>query len=174
MLATPLIIPTKRFILRSLDEGDVTIRYVSWFCEQVVQQYISAATASPDIAALRQFVVERSERDDVVFLGIFEKKNGLHIGNIKYEPVDSAAGYAIGGILIGDPHWRGMGVAAEVLLESANWLHKHRNIRQIVLGVDRANTAAINAYRKVGFIEESTAFIPTVLPGCMTMVWHLT
>ena len=55
MLATPLIIPTKRFILRSLDEGDVTIRYVSWFCEQVVQQYISAATASPDIAALRQF-----------------------------------------------------------------------------------------------------------------------
>jgi RimJ/RimL family protein N-acetyltransferase len=41
------------------------------------------------------------------------------------------------------------------------------------LGVSRTNTAAIHAYERVGFVEEATAFIPTVSPGGLTMVWHL-
>ena len=94
-------------------------------------------------------------------------------GNIKYEPVHTELGYAIMGILLGDPDWRGKGVAVEVLAASADWLRKYYRIEQIILGVSRSHTAAISAYQKVGFIEESTPFIPNVLPENMTMVLHL-
>lgn len=173
MLIAPGEILTHRFVLRPLNVDDVSDRYVGWLRDQAAQQYISAAASRPDLVALRRYVAERSGRENVVFLGIFEKLNGLHVGNIKYEPIDSELGYAIMGILIGEPHWRGKGTAAEVLAASAEWLRQHRNIRQIALGVSRANTAAIHAYKRVGFVEEPTAFIQTVSPEHLTMVWRL-
>lgn len=170
MLAPLTEILTNRFILRPLRVDDVSDRYAGWLSDQATSQYI---TAKLNLADLRQYVLEHSGREDVLFLGIFERASGLHIGNIKYEPVNSTLGYAIMGILIGEPNWRGKGVATEVILASAEWLRQCRNIKQIVLGVHRVNTAAILAYQKVGFIEESTKFIPAVSAENMTMVWHL-
>lgn len=172
MLTFPEIL-TNRFILRPLKVDDVSNRYVDWINDQVTSQYISAAASKPSLINLRQYVLDRTGREDVMFLGIFEKTSGLHIGNIKYEPVNSAFGYAIMGILIGNAGWRGKGVAAEVISASAEWLRQCRNIRQIILGVSRTNTAAIRAYKKIGFIEESTVFVPSVSQEGMTMVWHL-
>lgn len=164
---------TNRFVLRPLNVGDVTDRYIGWLKDQAAQQYINAAVLQPDITWLRQYVLERSGRDDVVFLGIFKKENRLHIGNIKYEPVNSELGYAIMGLFIGETDWRGRGVATEVILASAEWLRLHRNIKQILLGVNRTNTAAILAYQKVGFVAEPTKFAQVLPPEYMTMVWHL-
>jgi len=161
---------TNRFALRPLRVEDVCDRYANWLSDQVTSQYVTARLRLTD---LRQYVLERNGREDVLFLGIFEKETGRHVGNIKYEPVDPKLGYAIMGILIGESDWRGKGAALEVVAASAEWLRQCRNLRQIVLGVSRANTAAIRAYEKIGFIEESTEFIPTVSAENMTMVWHL-
>ena len=166
-------IVTNRFLLRPLDVKDVSDRYVAWLGDPVIGQYISSAANRPTLADLKQYVLQRVFRDDVVFLGIFEKESGLHIGNIKFEPVNSELGYTIMGILIGDSNWRGKGVAAEVLIASADWLRRHRNINQIALGVSRSNVRAIAAYRKVGFVEHTTDLIPDVLAEGITMIWHL-
>jgi RimJ/RimL family protein N-acetyltransferase len=77
------------------------------------------------------------------------------------------------GMLIGEPDYRGKGVAAEVLLASARWLTSHRKIKQIVLGVSKDNAAAIRAYEKVGFVQAATEIIPDVPSDAMTMVWDL-
>ena len=119
MVAPHTEILTNRFILRPLGVADVSDRYAGWLSDQATSQYISAKL---NLADLRQYVLEHSARDDVLFLGIFEKGSGLHIGNIKYEPVNTELGYAIMGILIGEPEWRGKGAAGEVLLASAKWL----------------------------------------------------
>jgi RimJ/RimL family protein N-acetyltransferase len=150
--------------------ADVSERYAGWLSDQATSQYISAKL---NLADLRQYVLERSDREDVLFLGIFEKETCRHIGNIKYEPVDAELGYAIMGILIGEPNWRAKGVAAEVLLASVEWLRQYRKIKQIVLGVSRVNTAAVRAYQKVGFIEEASRLLPSFAEENMTMVWHL-
>jgi len=173
METSPVAISTNRFFLRTLTPDDVSDRYVSWFGDGYVGQYISAATLKPSLNSLKQYVRERSGRDDVIFLGIFEKKSGFHIGNVKYDPLNSGLRYAIMGMLIGEPNWRGKGVAAEVLLASAEWLWQYRNIRQVILGVNCDNIAAIKAYSKVGFIEEPTEFILPPLNGNITMVWRL-
>jgi len=77
------------------------------------------------------------------------------------------------GILIGDPAYRGLGVASEVIRESAVWLKSHRNINQIVLGVSNDNVAAIRAYKKAGFQIAPTPHIPTCSDSALTMVWDL-
>jgi len=108
---------TNSFIVRLLKVDDVTERYACWLSDQSTSKYITAILS---LADLRQYVHERTGRDDVLFFGIFDKITGLHIGNIKYEPVNSELGYAIMGILIGESAWRGKGVVAEVILASAD------------------------------------------------------
>ncbi|EQA69763.1 GNAT family N-acetyltransferase [Leptospira noguchii] len=170
MLSSFTEILTNRFILRPLSVCDVSERYVTWLNDQVTSQYI---TAKLNLDELRQYVLKRNAQMDTLFLGIFEKETRLHIGNIKYEPVNSVLGYAIMGILIGEADYRGKGVATEVISASANWLCQFCNIKQIVLGLNRANIAAIRAYQKTGFVEELTTLIQTVSAENLTMVWHL-
>lgn len=170
-LAHPMI--TDRFHLRELGVDDVTERYLQWFSDADTTKYIAAAAGTKHLSDLRQYVLERVNRDDLLFLGIFDRATGLHIGNIKYEPVDAERGYAIMGLLIGDPAWRGKGVAAEVLRSSAAWLKDHRRIQQIVLGVSKDNPGAIRAYQSVGFVIADTPHVPGAHPESFTMVWHL-
>lgn len=172
-LIWPSNITTDRFVMRLLTEQDVTERYAEWLRDMETSRYIISSAVKPNLEELRQYVLQRSNRQDVLFLGIFEKNTRQHIGNIKFEPIDTKLGYAIMGILIGESGWRGKGVAAEVLLGCAEWLRAHRNINQIVLGVSCANTAAITAYQKVGFVEETTQFVPNPSPETVTMVWRL-
>jgi ribosomal-protein-alanine N-acetyltransferase len=166
-------IHTPRFLLRELAETDVTKRYLGWFRDSDATRFITAAAKTRTLSDLADYVRERVGRLDVVFLGIFEKTTGRHIGNIKYEPVNADEGYAIMGILIGEPAWRGKGVTAEVLTASAQWLKAHRKINQILLGVSEDNPAAIRAYGKVGFVVAGTPHIPKTVPGAVTMVWRL-
>lgn len=153
------MITTERFLLRPLVENDVTDRYLKWLGDADSRKFITFAAKDKSLSDLKQYVRDRIDRDDIFFLGIFEKDTGLHIGNIKYEPVNSELGYAIMGLMIGDPAYRGRGVAAEVLWASAQWLKKYRKIKQILLGVSTQNTAAIHAYEKVGFVIADTEFI---------------
>jgi len=164
---------TERFRLRELTDVDVSERYLGWLRDREAKRYIAAAQQTPALSTLVEYVRQRVNRPDVLFLGIFEKMSGLHVGNIKYEPVDSVQGYAIMGILIGDPTFRGKGVAAEVLQASANWLRQHRGIRQILLGVSRENVGAIRAYDKVGFVEVTSAHITKQNDETITMGWTL-
>ena len=87
-----------------------------------------------------------------MFLAI-ETKSGLHIGNIKYDPIDFNACTAEMGILIGNQDWIGRGVAGEVILASCLWLSKKIGVKKITLGVHPDNIGAILAYRKIGFVE---------------------
>ncbi len=171
-MAIAMEIEAGRFVLRSLTARDVTERYLGWLRESDAKRYISAARDTKDLADLKRYVSERADREDVLFLGIFEKTTGVHVGNIKYEPVDSRLRYAIMGILIGDSAFRGKGVTAEVIRASGEWLRDHRNIEQIVLGVEDGNRAAVRAYEKAGFVISTTPHIPQTSPEITTMVWY--
>lgn len=169
----PVTIDTERFHLRELREDDATERYLGWLGDAAATKYIAAAAAAKGLSDLRDYIRARTGREDVLFLGIFDKSSGVHIGNLKYEPVDSALGYAIMGILVGDPTYRGKGVAPEVLKTSAQWLKANRRITQIVLGVSHDNPAAIRAYELAGFVAEDSPHMPGPHHGYATMVLHL-
>jgi len=164
---------TDRFVLRELTPADATPTYLGWFDNATTARYITSAARMQELSALREYISARRGRDDVWFLGIFDGETGAHIGNIKYEPVDTRLGYAVMGILIGAAEARGRGVTGEVLRATGAWLKAHRGIREIVLGVDDDNTAAIRAYTKVGFVMGPTPHIPLTTNGVSTMIWTL-
>lgn len=164
------LISTNRFILKPLKVTDVTDRYIGWLNDLSTNQFISAKLSRTDLV---KYIFERLNRDDVLFLGIFNKIDGIHIGNIKYEPIDLQQGYAVMGILIGDAIWRGKGVAAEVILASALWLNENKKINQVILGVSKLNIAAIRAYQKIGFIEKPSVHLSNIAATSMSMVLDL-
>jgi len=166
-------IRTERFRLRELQEADATERYLSWLRDGATARHIVAAADTADLAHLRSYVRERAGRSDVLFLGIFDGDTGLHIGNLKFEPIDSRLGYAIMGILIGDTAYHGRGVAGEVLAASARWLQANRGINEIVLGVSPDNVAAIRAYEKTGFVVAGSPHLVKPAGGAITMCWTL-
>ena len=168
-----IIIETDRFLLKSLTEEDVSDRYLGWLRNDEALSFITAAKRTSTLLSLREYVRTHSATQDTIFLGIFGKDNNLHVGNIKYQPMDSQKSYAVMGILIGDIGYRGLGVASEVIRESAFWLKRHQNINQIVLGVSNDNVAAIRAYKKAGFQIASTPHIPMCADNVATMVWNI-
>ncbi|MET3900829.1 ribosomal-protein-alanine N-acetyltransferase [Devosia sp. UYZn731] len=153
MITVP-VLETNGFILRPLQVTDVTQRYLSWFSGARAQHIVASATTRT-LEDLQAYVIDKLARPEVVFFGIFSRDTGLHIGNVKFEPVDQQAGYAVFGIFIGDADFRGRGVAAEVIAATAVWL-KQLGIAQILLGVDAENKAAVRAYEKAGFVVGKT------------------
>jgi [ribosomal protein S5]-alanine N-acetyltransferase len=167
------MISTDRFTLRQLTKGDVTSRYLSWLTSENTRDNIEYAKEKHTLSELMEYVVTKQNDQAVLFLGIFSKTTFAHIGNIKLEPIDDKSKTAILGIMIGDPEWRGKGVALEVIVGAGKWLNKTRRIQTIVLGVSLNNTAAIRVYEKAGFAREYTPFIPNTNPLSITMAWHL-
>ena len=164
---------SKRFFLRTLIEDDVNARYLEWINGSDKSQYINYTNQNRTVDEVSTFVTERVNSDTVLFLGIFVRESGEHIGNIKYEPIDFKKSYAIMGILIGKKNWRGRGVAAEVIKASSMWLHNKYGIKQIILGVNTGNIWAIKAYEKVGFSEKKTPLIRKIDKTNITMVWDI-
>lgn len=164
---------TERFLLRPLTTQDVTERYRSWFNPETARMGIASARRQPTIEELKTFIAERVSREDVFFFGIFTKDGGEHIGNLKYEPVDSQEGYAVMGILIGQKEWWGKGVAPEVLRATARWLRDRFHVREIILGVMKDNLLARRSYEKVGFRLRHSDRIGIDLRYHEAMIWRL-
>ena len=166
-------IKTKRFLLKKLTVNDATKRYLSWFGGLATKKYIVYAESERSLEELRTYIENKSSRDDIAFFGIFVARGLQHIGNIKYDPIDSKKKYAVMGILIGDEEWQGKGVAVEVIKATGEWLHKKKGINQIILGVDINNSMGVNAYKKIGFSVQESNFINLKGSQYLTMVWDL-
>lgn len=164
------VLDSERFVLRPLALADVGERYLSWFSDPAATRILARATTHT-LNDLRRYLMAKIDRPDVLFLGIFERSSLLHVGNIKFEPVDREKGYAVLGIFIGESSFRGSGVTAEVVAACSPWL-KAEGVREIVLGVEMNNAGAIRAYEKAGFRIGETKHLP-VTPQVHRMILGL-
>ncbi len=166
-------ITSARFLMRPLTVRDVSLRYCEWLSDSVTSQFIEMASSTCAAAELEKYVSERVGRPDVLFLGIFLRETGQHIGNIKYEPINLSEKYAVMGIMIGEPLWRGKGVGPEVISRTANWLKTEMELQEIVLGVDIENVPGIRAYENCGFKIATTSRVKVDPNKAITMVLNL-
>lgn len=164
-------LPTKRFLLRKLEPEDATLRYLDWLVREQ-GNHIQTAHQTQDITSLRGYINAKNMHPDCLLVGVFLKETQEHIGNIKYEPVDLASSEAVLGILIGEAGWRGKGVAAEIIRETADWLQKSCGIKRIVLGVSADNFAAQRAYEKIGFSASHSSWI-TASDSIRVLAWDI-
>jgi len=147
----PCLLTTKRFYLKPLASKHASEHYLKWLKENISKKYIVAAAKTKKLEDLKKYITFFSKKYNCIFLRILEKKTKKHIGNIKFYPINFKKKTADMGILIGDPSWRGKGVAKEVILKTSQYLKKYKKIKFIHLGVDIKNKFAIQAYKKAGF-----------------------
>lgn len=162
-----------KYLLRDITVEDVTDRYLSWFSEADVIKNIVFSSKAPSLYDLKNYIISKSARKDTLFFAIIDKQSQRHVGNIKYEPINEKDGYAIVGILIGEKSFRGIGLFGEVFKVSSNWLANNRNVKTIYLGVDRENTHAIRAYKKIGFFESTSLQIEEPSANSIYMQFEL-
>ena len=143
---------TERFVLRTLFPEDASDEYLSWMRDEVVKTYIEAAKEEQSIKSISDYIREKNKSTNCIFFGIFTKNLNIHIGNIKYEPINFNMKTAEMGVLIGNKEWRGKKVFDEVMKSTSDFLKEKYAIQKIILGVDNSNIPAINAYKKAGFV----------------------
>lgn len=142
-----------RFLIHPLREADVSDAYVSWFLDNTVREFITAAQTAQTIDSLKSYVRENLESPHSFLLGIFTLGTNQHIGNIKFDHINAGKESAIVGVLIGESEWRGKGVFKEVFELASKHLFSELGIKDFWLGVHQTNVDAIKAYRKTGFKE---------------------
>ncbi|NDC23300.1 MAG: N-acetyltransferase [Proteobacteria bacterium] len=159
----PVQIKTKRFALKPLLPIHATRKYLTWLRDDASSRYISTAKKTRSIKDLRNYIKIFSGFEDCIFLRILTLETNRHIGNIKYHPIDLEKQTAVMGILIGEPAWRGKGVAKEVIKATSHWLGENLGIKKIFLGVAKDNKSACFAYKKCGF-QKTIKFPPKKRP----------
>lgn len=139
----------EKIFLRILNIADATVEYCAWLNDPEVNKFLTTQQAI--ISELRKYIKEKLISENSLFLGIFWKKNGRHIGNIKLEPIDKKKREAVMGILIGDKDYWGKGIATEAVNLLGDYAFKVLKLRKLGLKVIAENKAAVRVYQKCGF-----------------------
>jgi RimJ/RimL family protein N-acetyltransferase len=151
---------TSRFYLRTLNLSDDLEKYLSWMQDVGSNPFIMSARSDYTMNDLKIFINQVNSNPEITLFGIFDRKSNMHIGNIKFSQINATIGSVEVGILIGQKEWRNKGVGQEVMIACNQWLKRERLIQKVVLGVDTANIAAINLYKKLGFKQIEHACLP--------------
>ena len=142
---------SEKYYLSSLVKTDDLSNYLSWMTKPLENEFILSAKANYSINELYAFIDLCNKDENTILLGIYDKENNNHIGNIKYDNINKLDNSAYLGILIGQQEYRKIGVASQIIPVSMRWLHENLGIESIFLGVDNRNIRALNLYQKLGF-----------------------
>ena len=142
---------SEKYYLSTLVKTDNLSNYLSWMTNPLENEFIFSAKFNYSINELCTFIDVHNMDENTLLLGIYDKENNNHIGNIKYDNINKLDKSAYLGILIGQQEYRNIGVASQIIPISMKWLHEYLGIESIFLGVDNRNIHALNLYQKLGF-----------------------
>jgi RimJ/RimL family protein N-acetyltransferase len=140
-----------KYYLSSIVKTDNLNNYLSWMKNPLENQYILSAKDSYSIDELHTFIDICNKDESTILLGIYDKIDDNHIGNIKYDNINKLDKSAYLGILIGEQKYKKIGVAKQTITISIKWLNENLGVENILLGVDNSNIPALKLYQKLGF-----------------------
>ena len=141
----------KKVLLRPLQEGDINERYLSWLNDQEVTKYMTTGVFPATLKELQDFCKKiKNSKNDLIF-AIANKRNNLHIGNIKLGGINWIHRFADLGIMIGDKKYWGKGYGVESCNLLLEYAFKRLNLNKVILGVYAMHASAIKTYQRIGF-----------------------
>ncbi len=138
--------------LRELNETDASQKYCSWLNDPIVNKYLE--TRESTVEEVKEYIKNKRDNKNCLFLGIFSSENNIHIGNIKLEPIDFINRKAMLGMIIGDRDYWGKGIATEATKLVVKHAFEKMGLEEVNLGVIPENKAAVRVYEKVGFLKD--------------------
>jgi diamine N-acetyltransferase len=101
---------------------------------------------------VRQWLEEKSSRDDGVFFVIADQATDTALGFIQTVDIDTLHGTGSMGICLA-PEAQGQGNGASAIALLEDYLQRVFGLRKLTLSVLADNTSAISLYTKLGFSE---------------------
>lgn len=145
-----------RLIIRRLRETDVSQKYVDWLNDPAVNQYLAIKSLPQNIDTVRNYVRSYENRTDGFLLGVFDKANSTHMGNVTFSHIDWDNKIGAIGIAIGDVSYWGKGYATEALILGINLAFSRFKFSKLVAGIDHRNIASLKLFKRLGFVESGT------------------
>lgn len=150
-LDTPLV--TADLELRCLEACHAAGPYLTWMNDPEVLAFTESRFARHDAADLAAFIAAMNESPTNLLLGLFDRRDDAHIGNIKLGPIEPAHERAWIGILIGDRTRWGRGLASQAIDALARYGLERLGLRRVLAGIYADNGASLRAFGKAGFTE---------------------
>lgn len=115
----------------------------------------------PTLAEHRAWARGLAVRADRLEFVIVVRDGSVPVGTINLSAIDHDASQAEYGILIGDPAWRGRGVASEASAVILRHAFERLELRTIFLNCFVDNAPAIALYHRLGFVDDGAATLRT-------------
>lgn len=147
------VLNSSRLIYKPLSLEHCTQQYVDWLNDPEVYRYLETG-GDYTTSKLKDYLGHVVARKDMLFWAIHIKTTGLHIGNIKIDPISKRHGTGEYGIMMGErSEWR-KGYAKEASERIIKYCFEEAGIRKITLGVVAKNAPAVRLYESLGFQVE--------------------
>jgi len=140
--------------LRRVTPADVRGNYIEWVNDQEITQFLEVGHFPMGTEDIVKYVEKISDDNKTLFLAIFVRDSGEHIGNIKLGPIDWVHRRADIGILIGEREYWGQGIATESIGAVVTHAFETLNLHKLTAGCYEDNVGSRKAFEKVGFSVE--------------------
>jgi ribosomal-protein-alanine N-acetyltransferase len=146
-----ICIHTKHFTIRSIEQYQITNKYLDWLNDPEVNIFLEAKKAKQSIKSICEYINMLRDITDCDLLAITTKNSKTHIGNITLtqKPNSSTGVY---GILIGDrTSHQSLIAGSECTIAIIDFLFNIKKVDTLIEGVKPQNKNASGLLRKLGF-----------------------
>ena len=154
MLIAPkevICIHTKHFTIRSIEQHQITEKYLNWLNDPEVNTYLEAKKEKQSIQSIGEYINALRNVADCDLLAITAKNNKTHIGNITLTQKPNL-NTGVYGILIGDrTSYQSLIAGSECTIAIIDFLFNIKKVDTLIEGVKPENKMASGLLNKLGF-----------------------
>jgi ribosomal-protein-alanine N-acetyltransferase len=144
---------TPHLTLATLSRDQAAGAYLAWMNDAEIVRYTESRGKTFDAPALESFIAECNDSDKDLLLGMFDKADGAHVGNIKLGPVDFPDSGEIG-LILGDRRKWGRGFGREAIAAVTRYAFDELRLAKTTAGCYVSNAGSIRAFLAAGWHEE--------------------
>jgi RimJ/RimL family protein N-acetyltransferase len=146
----------RRISLSGLREQDLAENapYFGWMNDPNLDLYTERSRFPNHLSRHRTYYERSGAARDLVLMGIYDNETKRHIGNTSYKNINWHSQRGELGYLVGDPEFRGRGVATEAVLIFLLYGFQKLNFHRVHTTITADNVGSRRVAAKVGLVEE--------------------
>ena len=147
-------IETPRLYLKTLEESDISQKYVDWLNDAVVNKYLETRHSNQTLDSCKVFVKSCLTSPTENLFGVFLKEKNIHIGNVKLGFINPIHLRGQISLVVGDRSRWGMGYGSEIVRAVTKFGFEQLHLERIEAGCYEENLSSLRIFLSVGYSVE--------------------